>query len=69
MSWKRAFLTQLPLKKKRIKKHLPLFGEYLRVENVLQNYDEFAHLKALQTVDMDDPLAVEAFKNQHHFKR
>ena len=43
-----------------------LFGEYLRVENVLQNYDEFAHLKALQTVDMDDPLAVEAFKNQHH---
>ncbi len=25
-----------------------LFGEYLRVENVLQNYDEFASLKALQ---------------------
>src|SRR5699024_10153006 len=29
-----------------------LFGEYLRVENVLQNYDEFASLKALQQVDM-----------------
>jgi len=31
-----------------------LFGEYLRVENVLQNYDEFAALKALQAVDMSD---------------
>jgi type I restriction enzyme R subunit len=43
-----------------------LFGEYLRVENVLQNYDEFASLKALQSVDMDDPAAVEAFKAQHY---
>ena len=43
-----------------------LFGEYLRVENVLQNYDEFASLKALQSVDMDDPEAVEAFKAQHY---
>lgn len=43
-----------------------LFGEYLRVENVLQNYDEFASLKALQSVDMSDPEAVEAFKAQHY---
>lgn len=43
-----------------------LFGEYLRVENVLQNYDEFAALKALQTVDISDPQAVEAFKLEHH---
>ncbi|MDP2829066.1 MAG: hypothetical protein Q8O37_10735 [Sulfuricellaceae bacterium] len=43
-----------------------LFGEYLRVENVLQNYDEFASLKALQNVDMHDPAAVEAFKAQHY---
>ncbi|MDO9163105.1 MAG: type I restriction endonuclease subunit R [Methylococcaceae bacterium] len=43
-----------------------LFGEYLRVENVLQNYDEFASLKALQSVDMSDPQAVEAFKAQHY---
>ena len=39
-----------------------LFGEYLRVENVLQNYDEFAALKAFQAVDMSDDEAVEAFK-------
>ena len=43
-----------------------LFGEYLRVENVLQNYDEFASLKALQNVNMDDPVAVEEFKVIHY---
>ena len=43
-----------------------LFGEYLRIENVLQNYDEFASLKALHHVDMNDPAAVEAFKAQHY---
>lgn len=43
-----------------------LFGEYLRVENVLQNYDEFASLKALQSVDMNDLVAVEAFKAKHY---
>ena len=43
-----------------------LFGEYLRVENVLQNYDEFASLKALQSVDLADPAAVEAFKAKHY---
>ncbi len=43
-----------------------LFGEYLRVENVLQNYDEFASLKALQGVDMSDPQAVEEFKAKHY---
>jgi type I restriction enzyme R subunit len=43
-----------------------LFGEYLRVENVLQNYDEFASLKALQSVDLNDSAAVEAFKAKHY---
>lgn len=43
-----------------------LFGEYLRVENVLQNYDEYASLKALQNVDTNDLVAVEVFKTQHY---
>ena len=43
-----------------------LFGEYLRVENMLQNYDEFASLKALQDLDRDDEAAVEAFKAKHY---
>jgi len=48
------------------KAFVKLFGEYLRAENVLQNFDEFAALKALQSVDMNDPAAVEAFKAQHY---
>jgi type I restriction enzyme R subunit len=42
-----------------------LFGEYLRVENILQNYDEFTNLKALQSIDLNDAEAVEAFKETH----
>jgi len=45
-----------------------LFGEYLRVENILQNYDEFAGLKDLQNVDLNDPDAVEEFKARHYLK-
>ena len=43
-----------------------LFGEYLRVENILQNYDEFTSLKALQSLDLSDPKAVEEFKATHY---
>ncbi len=48
------------------KEFAKLFGEYLRVENVLQNYDEFAGLKALQNVDITDPKAVEEFKATYY---
>ena len=43
-----------------------LFGHYLRLENVLQNYDEFANLKALQSIDISDEEAIETFKIEHH---
>lgn len=42
-----------------------LFGEYLRIENILQNYDEFTHLKAFQAINKDDAQEVEAFKEAH----
>lgn len=42
-----------------------LFGEYLRIENILQNYDEYTHLKALQTIDLNNPDAVEEFQNTY----
>ncbi|MGK5093960.1 type I restriction endonuclease subunit R [Deltaproteobacteria bacterium TL4] len=48
------------------KEFAKLFGEYLRIENILQNYDEFAGLKALQAVDMTDPKALEEFKAVHY---
>ena len=43
-----------------------LFGEYLKVENILQNYDEFAGLKAIQDLDINDEQAVKEFKEKHY---
>ena len=43
-----------------------LFGEYLRAENILQNYDEFNTIKALQHIDVTDAEALEAFKEKHY---
>ncbi|TQE72335.1 type I restriction endonuclease subunit R [Leptospira noguchii] len=48
------------------KAFVKLFGEYLRVENILQNYDEFTSLKALQSVDMSNQEAIEEFKAKHY---
>jgi len=48
------------------KEFVKLFGEYLRVENILRNYDEFTGLKALQEVDLADAKAVEDFKSKHY---
>ncbi|MGJ0481056.1 HsdR family type I site-specific deoxyribonuclease [Pantoea agglomerans] len=48
------------------KAFVKLFGEYLRAENILQNYDEFATLKNLQKVDKSDPVAFEAFKAENY---
>ena len=54
------------VKEKDKKEFVKLFGEYLRVENILQNYDEFASLKALQTLDTNDPQQVEEFKAENY---
>jgi len=48
------------------KAFVKLFGEYLKIENVLQNYDEFTSLKALQSVDIHDPKILEEFKETYH---
>ena len=48
------------------KDFVKLFGEYLRAEHVLRNYDEFTGLNALQAVDLEDAEAVEAFKAKHY---
>lgn len=49
------------------KKHFAkLFGEYLRSENILQNYDEFASLQALQKIPQDDLEALQTFKARHY---
>lgn len=48
------------------KEFAKLFGEYLQVENILQNYDEFASLQALQNLDVSDPKAVAVFQEKHY---
>jgi type I restriction enzyme R subunit len=53
------------IKEKDKKEFSKLFGEYLRVENILQNYDEFTNLKALQSIAIDDEEALNAFKETH----
>jgi len=52
-------------KEKDKKDFAKLFGEYLRVENILQNYDEFTNLKALKAIDINDSEAVEKFKETY----
>lgn len=47
------------------KEFVKLFGEYLRVENILQNFDEFTALRAFQAIDSSNPEAIEAFKNDY----
>ena len=47
------------------KEFVKLFGEYLKIENILQNYDEFTNLKELQKIDLSDLEAIEAFKSTH----
>ncbi|SET62544.1 type I restriction enzyme, R subunit [Thorsellia anophelis DSM 18579] len=48
------------------KAFVKLFGEYLRVENLLQNFDEFTALSELQAIDINNAEALEAFKIEHH---
>ncbi len=56
------------VKEKDKKEFVKLFGEYLRVENILQNYDEFNALKEFQVIDKNDPTAIEEFKKAHFLK-
>jgi len=54
------------VKEKDRKEFVKLFGEYLRVENILQNFDEYASLKAMQTLDTNDPQQLDTFKAEHY---
>lgn len=47
------------------KEFAKIFGEYLKIENILQNYDEFNHLKNFQNIDPNDLAAIEKFKEEN----
>ena len=46
------------------KEFAKLFGEYLKIDNLLCNFDEFFMLKDCLYLDMDDPNAVMEFKQK-----
>lgn len=48
------------------KQFVKLFGEFLKLDNILQNYDEFAGLQALQEIDLSDEQAVEELKEKFY---
>ena len=48
------------------KEFVSLFGQFLRLDNILQNYDDFMSLRALQELDILDDKVVEAFKERFH---
>lgn len=48
------------------KEFVSLFGQFLRLDNILQNYDDFMSLRALQELDILDDKAVEVFKERFH---
>ena len=48
------------------KNFIKLFGEYLRVENILQNFDEFTSLKAMQEIDISNEEALNEFKLKYY---
>lgn len=47
------------------KAFVKIFGDYLKVENILQNYDEFTNLKELQKIDKNNPDALATFRDSH----
>lgn len=57
---------QAIIKERDKKEFVSLFGQFLRLDNILQNYDDFMSLRALQELDISDDKAVEAFKGRFH---
>ena len=57
---------QAIIKERDKKEFVSLFGQFLRLDNILQNYDNFMSLRALQELDILDDKAVEAFKECFH---
>ena len=48
------------------KAFVDLFGKFLKLDNILQNYDDFVSLRALQELDVDNAEEVAAFQAKYH---
>ena len=47
------------------KEFVQLFGNYLELENVLKNYDEFTKLEAYNKIDKENPEKIKEFKEKY----
>lgn len=47
------------------KEFVKLFGKFLKLDNILRNYDEYTQLQVLQTIDFDDQEQVESFVTKY----
>jgi len=54
------------IKESEKKEFVKLFGEFLKLDNILQNYDEFAGLQDLQDLDLSDQVLVAEFKEKFY---
>ncbi|MDN6818821.1 MAG: type I restriction endonuclease subunit R, partial [Lactococcus sp.] len=48
------------------KEFVKVFGEFLKLDNILQNYDDFTGLQALQLIDVNDVDALEKLKEKFY---
>ncbi|HEL2423178.1 TPA: type I restriction endonuclease subunit R [Streptococcus suis] len=47
------------------KAFVDLFGKFLKLDNILQNYDDFVRLQAVQMLDFENPEEVTAFQAKY----
>ncbi|HEM6145825.1 TPA: type I restriction endonuclease subunit R [Streptococcus suis] len=50
------------------KAFVDLFGKFLKLDNILQNYDDFVRLQAVQMVDFENPEEVAAFQAKYQME-
>ncbi|MBO3757000.1 type I restriction endonuclease subunit R [Streptococcus suis] len=50
------------------KAFVDLFGKFLKLDNILQNYDDFVRLQAVQMVDFENPEEVAAFQAKYRME-
>ncbi len=56
------------LKESDKKAFVDLFGKFLKLDNILQNYDDFVRLQAVQMVDFENPEEVAAFQAKYQME-
>ena len=54
------------VKEKDKKEFVTLFGQFLKLDNILRNYDDFMNLQVLQTIDFENPEQIAEFQEKYN---